>query len=246
MAFGDITQDLEVASSSSSTTFPASFDSEPASGALLVGVHMTGADTSTGFTSDTGSNVWADGLEIHNTTESDDTHIYHRIAGASEDQDCVASAGASDEHGIILLELDAGTNGWKAEGDVVDVAEEDGRDASGTSYAMGATAETAQDNEVGVAAVYTRNTGNNDNTTFSNDYVGDQGRGIASSNKTIAVAVKVLTTKATQSTTYTFTSDTVSQGGIITYMENTPVAGLTPPEIITMLNRDKINPIRLM
>ena len=171
---------------------------------------MTGAAGSDACAS--GGNGWTSSLAITNATESDETEIYHRIAEASEATEVTATASASDEHGLILIEFDAGANGWKAEGDVLDIAE--------------ATAATAQNNEVAVAAVYTRNlSGNEIATDWSNSYIGDSSRVGASSNKTIAVATKVLTTTGAQSTTHTFASSTVSQGGLVTYMEDTPPAG---------------------
>ena len=217
MAFGDITQSAESYSSSSATTHVTTFGSTPASGALLVATHMTGATTSDGCAS--GGNEWTSSLAITNATESDETEIYHRIAEASEATEVTATASASDEHGLILIEFDGGTNGWKAEGSVLDVAEADARDASGTTFAIGPTAATAQNNEVGVAAVYTRSSSNAADTSWTNSYVGDVSRVGKSSNKTIAVATKVLTTTGAQSTTHTFTASTVSQGGLVTYME---------------------------
>ncbi len=224
MAFGDITQSAESYSSSSATTHVTTFGSTPTTGALLVATHMTGAAGSDACAS--GGNGWTSSLAITNATESDETEIYHRIAEASEATEVTATASASDEHGLILIEFDAGANGWKAEGDVLDIAEADARDASGTTFAIGPTAATAQNNEVAVAAVYTRNlSGNEIATDWSNSYIGDSSRVGASSNKTIAVATKVLTTTGAQSTTHTFASSTVSQGGLVTYMEDTPPAG---------------------
>ena len=217
MAFGDITQSAESYSTSSATTHATTFGSTPASGALLVATHMTGATTSDGCAS--GGNEWTSSLRITNATEADETEIYHRIAEASEATEVTATGSGSDEHGLILIEFDGGTNGWKAEGDVLDVAEADARDASGTTFAVGPTAETAQNNEVGVAAVYTRSLSNNDDTAWTNSYVGDLSRVGASSAKSIAVATKVLTTTGAQSTTHTFENSAVSQGGLVTYME---------------------------
>ena len=226
MAFGDITQSAEGYSTSSSTTFAVSFGSTPASGALLNATHMTGAASSTQCAS--GVNNWTSSLAITNATESDETEIYHRIAGAAEATEVTASASASDEHGLILIEFDAGANGWKAEGSVLDIAEADARDPSGTTFAVGPTATTAQNNEVGVAVVYTRGANNDTNTSWTNSYVGDLSRVGGSSFKSIAVATKVLTTTGAQSTTHTFEDSAVSQGGLVTYMEDTPAAAGQP------------------
>lgn len=233
MAFGAIIQQIK-ATANGVTSVGATFPSTPTDGNLIVAVHMTGAANSSGCSSSGGSGgAFTSALAITNATESDESEVYYRIAGATEPTLVTATSGASDENAILLIEIEGP---WEAS--PLDLAEAEARQASGTSYAMATANSTSQNDEVAVAVVYTRSSANGGasagSLTWSNSFVNDEVMSNeVTSNKSISCATKLLTATGTVSTTFGFVSDAPAMGGIVTFKKQGAGGGTVTTTTLT-------------
>ena len=229
MAFGDIIQRKED-SNGADVSLVVTFDSTPVSGNLLVAVHMTGAGSSDSCSSASGS--YTSAIHWQNATELDAVRLWYRIAGASEATDVTATPSASDENGLLLLEIEGP---WEAS--PVDQTTNPGRQASSTTYDCGTTGTLSQADEVAVAAVYTRSASNGTGDSYSQSFVTNALSAITSSFKSISLATKLLSATTAVTTVCTFGTSAVAQGGLVTFKKaaaggpsagtDTATAGLT-------------------
>lgn len=222
MAFGDIIQRAEGTNGSGTTTCTATFGGAITSGNLIVAIHMTGAASSSGVTNGDPLTL---GLACANATESDWVGCYYRIADASEPSlTFTATSGASDENALLLLEIEGP---WEAS--PVDINFDEGRHASATSYAIGTTGATSQNDEVAVAFVYGRSGGTNNvdvtQTSWSDSFVEHATSAIRSDFKEVVAATKLLTAAGTIDTTFTYVDTCVSHGGVITFKKLAAAGG---------------------
>ena len=217
MAFGDIVQRAEGANTDENSLTVA-YGVTPAPGNLLVAIQMTGATSCDLVTS--GGNNWTSAVHWQNTTELDAARVWWRIAGASEAMSVTATPSALDENGLLLLEIEGP---W--ESSPIDQTTNPGRQAGGgSSYSVGTSGTTAQADEVAVAAVYTRNAGNN-GTSWTQTFGGHASSTVSSANKSISAATKLLTATGTVETTYTMSQAAVAQGGLVTFKKQAAAGG---------------------
>ena len=221
MAFGDIIQRAE-ASNDNASSLTLAYGATPTPGNLLVAVQMTGATSCDLVAS--GGNNWTSAIHWQNATELDAARLWWRIAAASEATSVVATPSATDENGLLLLEIEGP---WESA--PVDQTTDPGRQAlGGSTYSVGTSGTTTQANEVAVAAVYTRNATNN-GTSWTQTFVAHAGSTVSSTNKSISAATKLLTATGTVETTYTLTTAAVAQGGLVTFKKQaggpTPITG---------------------
>lgn len=217
MAFGDIIQNPSPGSGSG-TSITVNFASGPTEGNLLVACHMTGNANSIAPTG------WSEGVTITNATESDECGIYYKIAGASEGTGVTCTSDASDEHVLIIIEIEGP---W--ESSPVDLAEAEARQASGTTYTCNPAGTTSQADEVAVALIYTRNDANS-TMSWSDSFV-DRGVG-TSSYKSAAAATKLLTATGSVTTTGTYGNSDVAQGGMVTFKKQAAVGAAPTSHIL--------------
>ena len=207
MALGDIIQAPAPATTNSAASITVNFALTPTEGNLMIASHMTGAANSTISTSG-----WTEAVPITNGTESDESAIYWKIAGASEPTG-VTCAGGTDEHILFILEVEGP---WEAT--PIDKAEAEARQASGTSYVMSPAGDTSQADEFAAVLLYTRDASNGGNVSWNNSFV--ERADTNTSYKTMAVATKVLTTVQTVSVTASYTASSVAMGGMVTFKKS--------------------------
>ena len=227
MAFGDIIQRAELGEDIASATITKAFASTPVSGNLLVAIHMTGATSCDSCSSASGS--YSSAFHWQNATDLDAARLWYRIAGASEATSVSAVASAVDEQGLLLLEIEGP---WNAA--PVDQTTDPGRQAlGGFTYGCGTTGTTTQANEVAVAAMYSRSSANVDAAiSFDNAFVHDNAACVVSTFKSITAGTKLLSATGTVTTTCTFGTAAVTQGGIVTFKKETAPSGVTLNRIV--------------
>jgi hypothetical protein len=215
MPFGDLVQ-LKV-NQATAASVAATFDSAITEGNLIVAIVMTGASDITSVSNGT---AFTEGIKCLNATEADACGVYWRIATASESTTTTFTPAASDEAAIILHEYEGP---WNAS--PVDQTLDQGRQASGSTYAIASVTTTLAD-ELAIAFCYTRSNDNRWNSTsWDNgftDSANDNETDEFTTNKSIAMAYKKLTSAgAVGTTTYTLNITSLpAQGGIITFKKS--------------------------
>jgi len=206
MAFGDEIQ-AAITAASSGTAPTKTFGSTPTSGNLLICWAMTGA------ASMTGPSGWSTGVYVDNSfgSEKDVCAVYYKVSDGTEG--AVTCSTASDEWAIGIAEYEGPIDATP-----VDLSEVEARVANASAYTLAPAGTTAVADEMAVGVVYSRNSSLSYGP-WTNSF--SQPVDVASANKRLGAAFKVLTSTGTITTTSTFdTAIGTSKGGMVTFKKD--------------------------